>query len=260
MELKWTACAMTDQGLRRQENQDEPVFSPDEGLFAVSDGMGGIAYGKRTAILVSTMMKSLAQQLQTLQEGPEALMEGLCQGICDISDNIQRLGNPIGLQPSYGATLTGFLLREDRAVIFNVGDSRVYRLRQGSERLERMTKDHSVVQILIDSGDLTPEEARAFPGRSTITQFMGMHPTVVPQLLVESLAPGDRYLVCSDGLHGMVSDSAIRLILEQDLPPQELCRQLIAAANEAGGEDNITVVVWQALGEEPILTGEEADG
>lgn len=258
MQIKWRSAAMTHPGLRREENQDALVYSPENNLFSVSDGMGGVSYGKKTAMIVSTMMTALAQRLAGWEGTCEALTKEVGASISSISDNIQQLGNPVGKRPSFGATLTGFLLHGDNAVIFNVGDSRVYRLR-GDGPLEAMTVDHSVVQILVESGELTPEEARTYPGRSTVTRFMGMHPTVITDVKVEKVLPGDIYLVCSDGLHSMVPDSGIREILKENLSPEELCGKLVEAANAGGGTDNISVVVWQAMEEKPA-DEENADG
>ena len=261
MQIKWRSAAMTHQGLRREENQDALVYSPENNLFSVSDGMGGVAYGRKTAMIVSTMMTAVAQRFAGWEGTSEALAETVSASVSSISDNIQQIGNPVGMRPAYGATLTGFLLHGDNAVIFNVGDSRVYRLR-GEGPLEAMTVDHSVVQILVECGELTPEEARTYPGRSTVTRFMGMHPTVITDVKVEKILPGDIYLVCSDGLHSMVPDSGIRDILKEDLAPEEICAKLIDAANAGGGTDNISVVVWQSLTEEPVPleTSEEPSG
>lgn len=244
MQMKWTSAALTHPGLRRKENQDALVFSPDNLLFSVSDGMGGVTYGKKTAMIISTMMTALAQRLRGWEEDSGTLAQELGRSISSISDNIQMLGNPEGKRPAFGATLTGFLLHGEDAIIFNVGDSRVYRLRQGE--LKAMTVDHSVVQILVESGEITAEEARNYPGRSTVTRFMGMHPTVVTDVKVVSVEAGDVFLVCSDGLHSMLPDADIKAILEQPLPLEETCARLVDAANQAGGEDNISVVVWRS--------------
>lgn len=246
MELNWTSAALTDQGICREENQDALVYSPENKLFAVSDGMGGVAFGKRTAMLVSTMLTGAAAQLARWEDSSEALARELARYIRDISDNIQRLGNPEGVPPAFGATLTGFLIHNHNAVIFNVGDSRVYRLRRDSDCLERMTVDHSLVQILLETGDLTEEEAWDYPERSVITQYMGMTPSIEPAVKVEPLEPGDLYLVCSDGLHGMLREPEIAGMLDRKRTPEELCARLVQAANDAGGKDNISVVIWSS--------------
>lgn len=256
MQIKWTSAALTHPGMRREENQDALVYSPDNLLFSVSDGMGGVLYGKKTAMIVSTMMTALAQRLREYEGSSDDLAEEMGRSISNISDNIQMLGNPMGKRPVYGATLTGFLLHGTDAVIFNVGDSRVYRLRGGE--FAAMTVDHSVVQILVESGELTAEEARNFPGRSTVTRFMGMYPTVMTDVKAAQVQPGDLYLVCSDGLHSMLPDARIRAILEQPLPLEQICQQLVDEANQAGGEDNISVVLWRCEAEE--AEGDKANG
>ena len=251
MQLKWSSAAATHVGARRGENQDALVYSPEHMLFSVADGMGGVAYGKKTAMIISTMLTSLAQRLLPWEGTSEELALELARNISSISDNIQLLGNPVGKRPSFGATLTGFMLHDQNAVIFNVGDSRVYRL-QPEGKLEAMTVDHSVVQILVESGEMTPEEARVYPGRSTVTRFMGMHPTVKTVVTVVPLQRGDTWLVCSDGLHSMVPEAGLEEILRQPGSLEELCGKLIDAANAGGGEDNISVVLVRVeAAEEP---------
>lgn len=250
MDMLWkTDCAArTDPGCVRQENQDMPIMDPDRGLFAVSDGMGGLPFGGETARLAAEMVPPLMDELTGLSPQEAAL--ALKDGIESISNAIRDFGNDEYHGSVFGATLSGFAVVDGCAVVFNMGDSRVYRLRDGV--LEKMTRDHSVVQILLDAGEITPEEAAHHPGRSRITRFLGMVPEAMADLSGADIQPGDRFLVCSDGLHGMVSRDRLQQLLAAEAPAADICAAMIRAANEAGGKDNITAVVClvQPVGEE----------
>ena len=250
MDIPWKAdiAVRTDAGRVRQENQDMPIVDSARGLFAVSDGMGGLPFGGETARVAAEMMPALLDELTGLS--PQAAALALKDGIESISNAIRDFGNSEYCGTVFGATLSGFAVVNDCAVIFNMGDSRVYRLRNGE--MESLTQDHSVAQILLDAGELTPEEVKRHPAKSRITRFLGMLPEAMADLSGVDIQPGDRFLVCSDGLHGMVADDQLRRVLSADAPAADICEELIRAANEAGGTDNITAVVWIAM-----PTGEE---
>ncbi len=243
MRKPWCAdyAAQTDTGRVRKTNQDMPVVD-ERGLFAVSDGMGGLPFGGETARLAAEMVPTLMDGLAGLSPQDAAL--ALKDGIESISNAIRDFGNNEYHGTVFGATLSGFAVVDGYAVIFNMGDSRVYRLRDGV--LEQMTRDHSVAQILLDAGEITPEEVDTHPGRSRITRFLGMLPEAEADLSGVDIQPGDRFLVCSDGLHGLMPDHELQRMLSADAPAASICDDLICAANEAGGTDNITAVVWMA--------------
>ena len=243
-QIMWSAAAYTDIGLCRKRNEDALVFDPEHSLFAVSDGMGGLPYGGETAQIVASMMKALFENESLQAQNLTDYMVRARYGIETISNAIRKRGNSDEDTPLYGATLSGFSVFMDHAVVFNVGDSRVYRLRHGATALEQITKDHSMVQALIDSGELTPEEAASFENRSTITRFMGMGPAAQVDITAVPLEAGDRFLVCTDGLHGTVEEEVLFRILAQSNTAEELCAEMIKAANVCGGRDNISAVVW----------------
>jgi protein phosphatase len=140
-----------------------------------------------------------------------------------------------------GATVVLVLLRDGKAYIVNMGDSRAYLYRE--HRLKQLTEDHSIVGILLRHGDITPEEAKKHPARGRLSRYVGMEGEVYPDVRTLAMKAGDRLLLCSDGLTNMVSDDEIALVLKDCSDLQSVCETLVKAANTAGGADNITVIV-----------------
>ena len=140
-----------------------------------------------------------------------------------------------------GTTMTAAYIEHSTLAIAQVGDSRAYRLRAGE--IEQLTHDHSLIAAMVDSGQITEEEARNHPSRSIITRALGSDPDMQPDLFQFDLRDGDRIILCSDGLSGMIPDDHIKLIMDEYPDAQEAADALVAAANAAGGMDNITVIV-----------------
>ncbi|MDI7278161.1 MAG: SpoIIE family protein phosphatase, partial [Anaerolineae bacterium] len=140
-----------------------------------------------------------------------------------------------------GATVAAAWLRGGQAHLAHMGDSRIYLYRQG--RLSQQTEDHSVVALLLRSGEITPEEARRHPARHQITRHVGMEGEVYADVRTIQLEPGDRLLLCTDGLTGPLDDERVAALLAEHGDPEAACRALVAAANAAGGADNITALV-----------------
>jgi protein phosphatase len=147
-----------------------------------------------------------------------------------------------------GTTFAGLLLLHRSAVVAHVGDSRVYRLRDGV--LERLTHDHSLANQLVDMGYLRPDQVATYPRRNVITRAVGTHDTVEVDTRIVDLRPGDAFLLCSDGLHGEISDDQIAAILKDPGLPTTTVGRLIESALQAGGNDNITAIVVRLGAEE----------
>jgi protein phosphatase len=169
-------------------------------------------------------------------------------GVLDFLDEAVRgaaeaVRSVTGGAADVGTTLTALFWTGSRLALVHIGDSRAYLLRGGG--LFRITHDHTVVQSLIEEGRLTPEEATAHPQRALLLKALG---TAAPDLRLHDIAPGDRYLVCSDGLSGVLPEARVRTLLTTTPTPDDAVRALITAANEAGGPDNVSCAVAEAVG------------
>lgn len=228
----------THVGLRRTSNQDFLAVRNlhDRGtLLVVADGMGGHQGGERASRLAADMF--IAHIRQGKKAGDELLTDALAAAndavLSEASHNPELKG--------MGTTLVAALLSEGRGKVINLGDSRAYLLHGGA--LSRITQDHSMVGDLLRRGEITEEEAENHPRRNVLTRAVGIEGRPQPDLFPVELGPGDVLLLCSDGLHGMVDDRAIREILEADWSLDSRCDALIDAALDAGGKDNVTVLL-----------------
>lgn len=224
--------ARSDVGRVRKGNEDS--YTASEPLFAVADGMGGHQGGE--------VASSLA--LEVIGKGDGTLEEL----VREANDAVYRRAAQDPGLAGMGTTLTVLLADGDVLRLAHVGDSRAYLLRDGN--LRRLTKDHTVVERLVDEGRLTPQEAEIHPQRSILTRALGVDEALqVDQAAIEPRA-GDRLLLCSDGLTGMVDEDRIAGILAENADPQAAADALVEAANEAGGQDNITAIVLDVIDEE----------
>jgi len=239
-------AVVTDTGRRRLGNEDAYVFKPP--FFAIADGMGGARAGEIAAGLAAS----------ALEEGEPRSAEGIVALIEEANRRIWQRSLQDPDTAGMGTTLTSALVDAEAGtvVIGHVGDSRGYLYRGGT--LEQLTTDHSLVVELIESGILTPEEAERHPQRSAITRAVGTEPTVQVDAFTVDAEPGDVYLICSDGLTDMLTADEVEEILGQGPDPAQAARSLVAAANERGGEDNITVVLFEMTDAEPAADGDEA--
>ena len=210
-------------------------------LMVVSDGMGGHAAGEvASAVVVDSLRASLGQtgDVESMQRLIDQAVQRANADVFAAAKDASKRG--------MGATLTAVLVHGREAYIAEVGDSRAYVLRQG--RLRQMTRDQSFVQLLLDSGAITPEQAKKMPMRNTIVQAMGLEPNVHVAIGRLRLRRGDRLLLCCDGLYNLVPDDELASILgEDDLA--NACERMIALANERGGHDNVTAVVANVDGD-----------
>ncbi|MBW8039256.1 MAG: serine/threonine-protein phosphatase [Planctomycetes bacterium] len=230
-------------GKIREENEDTFLMDPELGLFLVSDGMGGHRGGELASKIVTEDLPVIIEvKLDKLKVGSQATIRSLFKkAIVEQSRQLRLEGTSETGYRDMGATLVAALLRNNRAYIANLGDSRIYRLRK--ERLVQLTKDHSVVSELLDKGKIKPEEAHDHEAQGEITHYVGMETKTLPYIRSFSLKKGDRLLLCTDGLTDSADDKTISAILVKKEDCKEACQALIDTANAAGGCDNITVVI-----------------
>jgi protein phosphatase len=245
----------TDLGRVRTNNEDS-VYSfyatgrsaegvPDFGLFVVADGMGGHSEGERaSAIAVLTVANYILREvylpLLNHEDREAPIAEVMTTAIQRANDAVVK-----DLEDA-GTTVSAAVLIGDLAYIGHVGDSRVYMINRG--RIERVTRDHSWVQRLIELDQLSPDEATEHPQKNLLYRALGQSDTLEVDTLMRRLSPNAKMLLCSDGLWNQVSDAAILEAITQAPTPQDACTKLVELANDAGGPDNITAILLQLPG------------
>ena len=227
--------ARSDVGLVRSHNEDSFLLRTP--LFVVSDGMGGHAAGE--------VASSIA--VEAIGEKAPGTADDVLLGAAVEAANLAVIkGAEEGIgKPGMGCTASAVLIEKNKMAVAHVGDSRVYVLRHGT--LVRVTHDHSFVEELVDSGQITADEARTHPSRSVITRALGSDPDMYADHFSLEVTEGDRVIVCSDGLSSMVPDSEIESVAVSSATPQQAADNLVAAALTAGGSDNVTVIVVDVL-------------
>ena len=223
----------TDVGRVRKQNEDSVYAADAQRLFAVADGMGGHRAGE---VASSMAVEALRARLQARQPDLQLMRQAFEEANRRISCAAEKDERLQGM----GTTMTALWQTERSVLIAHVGDSRVYLLRRG--RLRQVTDDHSVVAELLRCGLITPQEARRHPYRNVITRSLGSAPTVEVDLLERDREPGDLWLLCTDGLSNMLTDREMEALLVS-LPPQKAADALMQKALEAGGTDNITLIL-----------------
>lgn len=239
--MKITASGTTHVGLRREANEDHFLVDPERGLFAVADGMGGHAAGEvASRLAIETLATALSPGMAPEEAIPreQILTDGFQAANRRIGEEIRVREDLRGM----GTTLVAAHYLGDHLVVAHVGDSRAYLIRKS--KIVRLTRDHSWVNDQVQLGILSEEEAQRHPFRNVITRALGSNGPMPVDTVTITPEDGDEVLLCSDGLNGMVSDQVIleRTVTEGD-NLEAATRSLVDAANQAGGEDNITVVL-----------------
>lgn len=246
------AVAQTDVGRVREQNEDSHLVDESLGLFVIADGMGGHLGGKMASgLAVKTVGENVQKNRQSILDGasimplesspvPRLLADAVRAACSTIFEAAQQDTELQGM----GTTVTAMMLLSQRAFIAHVGDSRCY-LQRG-ERVIQITDDHSLVNEQIKAGLITREQARASRLKNIITRSVGFERDVAVDTFALPVQPGDKFLMCSDGLANFVDDTEIGLALQQ-MDLAEVPKAMIALANERGGDDNITVVCLAAL-------------
>jgi len=244
--------ARTDVGMIRAGNEDNFFAGTNgtRGLFVVADGMGGHAAGEvASEMAVQILQRELLHRELPLDEATRHVTDALRRANGAIYERTIAEVDKQGM----GTTASVLILFEGRYLIGQVGDSRVYLLRDGA--LRQLTKDHSYVQEQVDAGFLTPEQARYHPYSNVITRCVGASESVEPDVYQGEARAGDLFLVASDGLTGMVDDRRLQQLLLSRASPARMVDALIAEANGRGGLDNITAVIVQVISLEAAPAG-----
>jgi len=242
--------ALTDVGREREHNEDSLHVDEARGLYVVADGMGGHAAGETASRLaveavVAAVTRTDIERGDGKAGGLEQLVERIAGALGEANETVHAASLADRALAGMGTTLVALLVDGPRAVVGHVGDSRAYLWR--GEALVPVTEDHSLVQEELRAGLLTAAQARRCAYRNVITRCIGMDPVVGIDVATIELRPGDRLLLCSDGLNGMLDDDVIGRLLGEG-NPEAAARRLVDAANAAGGEDNVTVVVVDVAG------------
>jgi protein phosphatase len=229
----------------RAENQDSVLVRPP--VFAVADGMGGHAAGRRAS---EVAVEVLARSGGDPAEGAAFDVDTLVASVREADDEIRRTAVTLGDARGMGTTVAGVALVEVEGrrawAVFHVGDSRVYRLAGG--QFEQLSTDHSVVQELVDAGMITADAAFVHPQRHLVTRALGVGPAAEADVTLLPLEPDQRFLICSDGLSGELRDPEIAELLGRAPDAETAARELVSIAADRGASDNVTAVVVEVLG------------
>ncbi len=241
MTLALAHAAATDIGLQRTTNEDAYLAQPP--LFVVADGLGGHSAGEVASRLAVETLSTYAG------DGHEALTQAVKEANRSVHEQAASDPELHGM----GTTVTALLAADSSVQIVHVGDSRAYLLRDGD--LRRLTQDHTLAERLAREGKITPDEADRHPQRSILERAVGVSPEVEVDVHAIDILPGDRLLLCTDGLTSMLSDSEIRTVLAEERDPSGAADRLVAEAVRAGGRDNVTTLVVDYPGKTGTLPG-----
>ena len=241
--------AVVDPGRARSNNEDSVAIDEQVALAVLADGMGGYNAGEVASGMATSFI--LTELGRWLREANSQASDAEVRRAMDICvDNANRaIFDAASSNPQFagmGTTLVVAVFRDDRLLLGHVGDSRCYRLRDG--RLQQITRDHSLLQEQIDAGLITPEQAAFSANKNLVTRAVGVEDTVLMETRQHEVLPDDLFLLCSDGLSDMLDDLTIAQLLHGQASLESASRALVEAANDAGGKDNISVILVRASG------------
>ena len=246
--LQLEFAALTDTGLLRPHNEDAIAICPDFGLVILADGMGGYNAGEVASnIAITTARHVMETELQAIAAEPsidalEHMPALLCHAVNEANTAILTAALLEPLYAGMGTTLVMALFHRETITLAHVGDSRCYRQRDG--QLEQLTRDHSHLQEQIDAGLVSVDDAWFAPNRNLITRAVGVDDVIEVEVHEFAVLPGDRYLLCSDGLSDMLTAQHIAATLQESQGDmQRAVANLVSCANEQGGRDNISVIL-----------------
>lgn len=239
--MKWSK--LSHVGLVRKNNEDNCCVCDDIKLLAVADGMGGHKAGEiASKLALDELAAYLRNNLKLLEQDPALALKDAFQ---NANEAVLELARTDGDKfRGMGTTITAVIVRDDRIYVAHVGDSRAYLVR--SEEIWLLTNDHSLVNELVKSGGITPEEAESHPQKNILTRAIGTSPKVEVDINIESIQNGDIIILCTDGLSNLVTLTEMGRLAGEEVPLKERVDHLIQRALDRGGADNITVVLFEA--------------
>ncbi|WP_251455115.1 PP2C family serine/threonine-protein phosphatase [Microbacterium sp. Marseille-Q6648] len=248
MVFQGSSAAISHTGKVRSNNQDSGYAGSN--LFVVADGMGGHAGGDVASSLAVNRLQRIDVPYDSTSTAERVLREAITDTAADLIDTVHQRPELAGM----GTTVSALLMVDEYAVIAHIGDSRIYLFRD--EALTQITTDHTFVQRLVDSGRITPEEARFHPRRSVLMRVLGdMDPDPEVDTFIMPTQPGDRWLLCSDGLSGVVDDPHTAKAMAAGLAPGRTADNLLRQALDGGAPDNVTIVIIDVGGAHPVFSG-----
>jgi PPM family protein phosphatase len=241
--MRAIAAGLSDVGKQRVHNEDRFILLPEFSVYVVADGMGGHQSGEVASRMAASSIAAYFRNGGLAGGGRRPVVERLRAAVTQANARIFARADDSRIHRGMGTTVVAVAFSRDDAELYvaHAGDSRCYRLRDG--RLDQLTRDHSLVSdALLERPDLSSTDLAYLP-KNVITRALGIGPTVDVDVRVERVRVGDVFLLCSDGLHGLVSDEEMTAILEEYPVLTEACARLVEMANAAGGKDNITAVL-----------------
>ena len=233
---------LTDQGRTRTKNEDAVFADPGRKVFVVADGLGGCPGGEVASRIAAKQIGDALVRLDRTAPAETGVRDSVAKANRAVIEKAAADPRLSGM----GTTVVLAVGLDDTFLIAHVGDSRAYLLHEG--HLSPLTRDHSVIRELLDAGRISREAARHHPQRNVVTRTLGRSDDAAPDLRTVAVQPGDRLLLCSDGLTGMLDDPEIEQVLVRFAEPMRCCRELVARSNDRGGLDNITVIVVDVPG------------
>lgn len=257
--LQLDAAGVTDVGQKRDHNEDSLTIDSESRFFAIADGMGGHMSGEVASQATLEALHSRIKDHADSVQGPgrqEDYYDVVLEAVDACNKLILEKNRDNGRNPGegMGTTLVGVYFLRDRrqAVIFNVGDSRLYRLRSGD--LTQLTRDHTMYQEWSDAG-----QKGTAPSKNILINAIGLLQDIYPDITLEGVSEGDVFLICSDGLSNLIETESLQEFLNQNSrhSPESVCRELIAIANGNGGHDNISAIIIKVKGTPPAVNQQD---
>ena len=236
--------SISDKGKLRKNNEDS-AFAKEIGKFTLlilADGMGGHSGGEIASKMAIEEISSVISDKLTEKMLPGQIMLLLSEALELANEKILALSKSDALLVGMGTTCDVCLVSEGTAYIAHIGDSRVYKISESGE-IKKLTRDHSLIEFMLENGTITPDEAINHPQKNIILRAIGISDTIDPDIFHEKISPCDALLLCSDGLTNMLDESIIKETVLSEAIPSEIAEKLVKLANDAGGADNITVVI-----------------